>query len=45
MAPYCERQACDRDSAVYRLAAVVIHHGRGFGSGHYTSYCWNSDIG
>ncbi|XP_033101370.1 ubiquitin carboxyl-terminal hydrolase 44-like [Anneissia japonica] len=27
---------------MYDLAAVVIHHGRGFGSGHYTAYCWNN---
>lgn len=31
------------DCSLYNLSAVVVHHGRGFGSGHYTTYCWNSD--
>ena len=29
----------------YRLASVIMHHGRGFGSGHYTCYCYNQDAG
>ena len=33
------------DSYVYNLSAVVMHHGRGFGSGHYTSFCWNDEAG
>jgi len=33
------------DSYLYSLSAVVMHHGRGFGSGHYTSFCWNDEAG
>lgn len=33
------------NSYVYKLSAVVMHHGRGFGSGHYSAYCWNDDAG
>uniref|UniRef100_A0A8C6UCZ9 Ubiquitin carboxyl-terminal hydrolase n=1 Tax=Neogobius melanostomus TaxID=47308 RepID=A0A8C6UCZ9_9GOBI len=28
---------------IYELSAVVMHHGKGFGSGHYTSYCYNTE--
>jgi len=38
------RSSDDENRFIYDLSAVVIHHGRGFGSGHYTAYCWN-DIG
>ncbi|XP_068611086.1 ubiquitin carboxyl-terminal hydrolase 44 [Brachionichthys hirsutus] len=30
---------------LYNLSAVVMHHGKGFGSGHYTSYCYNTEGG
>ena len=30
---------------VYDLRAVVMHHGRGFGRGHYTAYCFNEEAG
>lgn len=30
---------------LYELSAVVMHHGKGFGSGHYTSYCYNTEGG
>lgn len=30
---------------LYDLSAVVMHHGKGFGSGHYTSYCYNTGGG
>ena len=31
------------DSKLYNLSSVIIHHGVGFQSGHYTAYCWNSE--
>ncbi|XP_060924633.1 ubiquitin carboxyl-terminal hydrolase 44 [Limanda limanda] len=27
---------------LYELSAVAMHHGKGFGSGHYTAYCYNT---
>ncbi|XP_071795959.1 ubiquitin carboxyl-terminal hydrolase 44-B-like [Asterias amurensis] len=50
MRPYCfvakedERRLTNEDF-IYDLTTVVIHHGRGFGSGHYTAYCWNTEGG
>ena len=38
---FTDQQVSDAEEYLYDLRAVVIHHGRGFASGHYTSYCWN----
>lgn len=57
MEPYCCREASPKDGPgaaassprrkrfLYDLSAVVMHHGKGFGSGHYTSYCYNTEGG
>ncbi|XP_055483880.1 ubiquitin carboxyl-terminal hydrolase 44 [Psammomys obesus] len=48
MEPYCCREALKAlrpECFIYTLSAVVIHHGKGFGSGHYTAYCYNSEGG
>ncbi|KAJ8381533.1 hypothetical protein SKAU_G00023110 [Synaphobranchus kaupii] len=50
MEPYCCRDPSSSTSPraerfVYELSAVVMHHGKGFGSGHYTAYCYNTEGG
>lgn len=39
--PFCANQTAS--SLQYQLFGVIIHHGRGFGSGHYTAYVWNKE--
>ncbi|XP_004700440.1 ubiquitin carboxyl-terminal hydrolase 44 [Echinops telfairi] len=48
MEPYCCRESLKSlkpEYFIYDLSAVVMHHGKGFGSGHYTAYCYNSEGG
>ncbi|XP_033751882.1 ubiquitin carboxyl-terminal hydrolase 44-A-like [Pecten maximus] len=41
MKPFCEPGKGRNEDYQYQLQGVVIHHGKGFGCGHYTSCCWS----
>ncbi|XP_069133795.1 ubiquitin carboxyl-terminal hydrolase 44-like [Argopecten irradians] len=41
MKPFCDTSQGGTEEYQYRLQGVVIHHGKGFGCGHYTSCCWS----
>lgn len=42
--PFCDKSEVEgEESYTYNLMGVIIHHGRGFGSGHYTACCWNAE--
>ncbi|XP_078532025.1 ubiquitin carboxyl-terminal hydrolase 44 isoform X2 [Lissotriton helveticus] len=48
MEPYCCRESTNTlipECFIYDLSAVVMHHGKGFGSGHYTAFCYNPEGG
>ncbi|KAM4712189.1 ubiquitin carboxyl-terminal hydrolase 44 [Anableps anableps] len=52
MEPYCSNPSSPSSTGsprskhfLYELSAVVMHHGKGFGSGHYTAYCYNTGGG
>ncbi|WAR03457.1 UBP49-like protein, partial [Mya arenaria] len=50
LGPFCSGSATgskegadEMTTAHYQLFGVIIHHGKGFGSGHYTAYTWNKE--
>ena len=46
ISPYVNRSLTQaKENCLYDLAAVVVHHGSGVGSGHYTTYACSSISG
>lgn len=44
MTPFCLEQTHNGQTQfLYKLSAIIIHHGQGFGSGHYTAFCWSKE--
>lgn len=46
MKPFCLPQTLTENGQtqfLYKLSAIIIHHGQGFGSGHYTAFCWSKE--
>jgi ubiquitin carboxyl-terminal hydrolase 44/49 len=43
--PFCSPQNDTNKSSHlhYDLTSVIMHHGKGFASGHYTAYCYNTE--
>ncbi|KAJ8321431.1 hypothetical protein KUTeg_001018 [Tegillarca granosa] len=45
MKPFCDLTSLDEYGYEYKLHSVIMHHGKGFGCGHYTAFCWNQEAG
>jgi len=41
LGPYMTKEKDKENNPEYVLRAVVVHHGKYFSSGHYTTYVWN----
>ncbi|KAK3591917.1 hypothetical protein CHS0354_005136 [Potamilus streckersoni] len=42
--PFCSQRTNGKKADYeYKLTGLIMHHGKGFGSGHYTAYVWNNE--